>query len=195
MRGPSEINFTRPENYPFKAQNTIQEDDIVYTETVSYFHVNSSDRNTTSYPSVNNYRIVSDETFKNIHSIELVAASIANQGSPLNNPYLILKIDGLDHLHFSNKNVNKGFATMYLKSTTGAHVQPELGVLQRNILIFKTPLASLNNVDISIVSPNGTLFAFGEGAGDTTVAFSNSFLLKIITLEKSRKALHNRATF
>lgn len=185
---------SRTENYPFTSQNTTQEK-IEYVEVVSYFHLNSSDRNVTSYPSVNNYRIESSEVFKNIHSIELVAASVANQGSPLNNPYLILKIDGLDHLHFSNKNVNKGFTTMYLKYTTGPHVLPELGVLQRNILRFKTPLASLGSLTISILKPDGTLFSFGESAGDITPAYSNSFMLKLLTLEKSRKDLNNRATF
>lgn len=185
----------RQQNYPLVSQSNLQEPEIEYVETISYLHLNSSDRNTTSYPSVNSYRIESGEIFRNIHSIELVAASLANQGTPLNNPYLILKIDGLDHLHFSNKNVNKGFATMYLKYTTGPHIQPELGVLQRNILKFKSPLASLGSITLSILKPDGTLFNFGESAADTSVAYSNSFMLKIITLEKSRRELHNRATF
>jgi hypothetical protein len=185
----------RSQNYPFASQVTVQEKDIEYVEVISYLLINSSDRNVVSYPKVNNYRIDSDENFRNIHSIELVAASVANQGSPLNNPYLILKIDGLDHLHFSNKNVNKGFSTMYLKYTTGPHVQPELGVLQRNILKYKTPLASLSSFTISILKPDGSLFDFGESNGDVTPAYSNSFMLKIITLEKSRKDLRNLATF
>jgi hypothetical protein len=185
---------SKTENYPFVSQNTAQ-DPIEYIENISYFHLNSCDRNVTAYPSVNNYRIESSELFRNIHSVELIAASVANQGSPLNNPYLILKIDGLDHLHFSNKNVNKGFATMYLKYTTGQFIQPELGVLQRNVLKFKSPLASLGSLTVSILKPDGTLFNFGETPGDITPGFSNSFMLKIITLEKSRRDLNNRATF
>lgn len=181
-------------NYPFNEQNTKQSD-IVYVENVIYLHVNSSDRNTTSYPSVNSYRIDTEERFKNIKSIELVAASVANQNTVLNNPYLILKIDGLNHLNFSNKNVNTGFALMYLKYTTGAHVQPELGVLQRNVLNFRTPLASLSNINLQIVKPDGSLFSFGETSGDITTAYSNSFTLRIITLEKSRTPLNNRAVY
>lgn len=189
-----ETNFTKGQNYPFNEQNTKQSE-IAYSEVVNYLHINSSDRNTTSYPSVDSYRIDTEERFKNIKSIELVAASVANQGSVLNNPYLILKIDGLNHLNFSNKNVNTGFALMYLKYTTGAHVQPELGVLQRNVLNFRTPLASLSSINLQIVKPDGTLFSFGETSGDISTAYSNSFTLRIITLEKSRAPLNNRAVY
>jgi hypothetical protein len=185
----------RSVNYPLVSENNLQEQEIVYTETVSYLHLNSSDRNVTSYPSVNNYRIDSDEVFKNIHSIELIAASVANQNSVLNNPYLILKIDGLDHLNFSNRNTNRGFATLYLKYTTGAHVQSEFSPIQRSVLKFKHPLASLSSITLSILKPDGTLFSFGESAADVTVAYSNSFMLKIVTLEKSRSKINNRAVF
>jgi hypothetical protein len=189
-----ETNYTKVQNYPFNEQNTKQSD-IVYTEVVNYLHINSSDRNIIAYPSVNSYRLESGERFRNIKSIELVAASVANQNTVLNNPYLILKIDGLNHLDFSNKNVNSAFAILYLKYTTGAHVQPELGVLQRNVLNFRTPLASLSSINLQIVKPDGTLFSFGETSGDTSVNYSNSFTLRIITLEKSRVPLNNRAVY
>lgn len=189
-----ETNYTKGQNYPFAEQNT-KTSDIVYTEVVNYLHINSSDRNTTSYPNVNSYRIDTEERFRNIKSIELVAASVANQNTVLANPYLILKIDGLNHLNFSNKNVNTGFALMYLKYTVGGHVQPELGVLQRNVLNFRTPLASLSSINLQIVKPDGSLFSFTETAGDTSVTYSNSFTLRIITLEKSRADLTNRAVY
>lgn len=188
-----ETNYTRGQNFPFNEQNTKQSD-IVYTEVVNYLHINSSDRNTTSYPSVNSYRI-DTETFKNIKSIEVIGCSIANQNSVLNNPYLILKIDSLNHLSFSNLNVTSAFAILYLKYTTGAHVQSELGCTQRSILYFKTPLASLANITLSILKPDGTLFSFGETSGDTSVAYSNSFMLKITTIEKSRVDLNNRSVY
>lgn len=188
------FNLARPENYPIMDQDTRQPE-IQYTTTVSYLHINSSDRNVTSYPSVNSYRISLPDNYRNVHSIELATCSIANQGSPLNLPFLVLKIDGLNHIQFSNNSIDKAFATLYLKNTTAAHIQPELGVLQRNVLQFKTPLASLNYIELSILQPNGTLFSFGETSGDMTTAYSNSFLLKIITLEKSRQDLHNRAAF
>ena len=63
-----ETNYTKVQNYPFNEQNTKQSD-IVYTEVVNYLHINSSDRNTTSYPSVNSYRIDTEERFKNIKSL------------------------------------------------------------------------------------------------------------------------------
>lgn len=181
-------------NYPFNSQNTPQSD-IEYSQVVSYLHLNSSDRDPVAYPSVSEYRIESEEKFRNISSIELVASSIANQGSPLVNPYMVLRIDGLNHINFSNRNTNSGFAVMYLKQTTGPHVYSELGVLQRNVLNFKTPLASLNSIKLSIVGPDGSLFNFGEPPGDITPAFSNSFMLRVVTLEKSFKSLNKRAVF
>jgi len=186
--------YTVEQNYPFNAKNTILSD-IEYTQVISYLQLNSSDRDTIAYPSVSEYRIDSEEKFRNISSIELITASVANQGNPLVNPYLVLRIDGLNHINFSNRNTNSGFAVMYLKQTTGAHVYPELGVLQRNVLNFKTPLASLSSVKLSIVGPDGNLFNFGETPGDVTSTFSNSFMLRIVTLEKSRKDLNKRAVF
>ena len=84
---------------------------------------------------------------------------------------------------------------MFLQNTTGAHIQPELGVLQRNVLNFKTPLASLSNITLQILKPDGTLFSFGESSGDTTIAYSTSFTLRIVSIEKSRQSLNNRSVF
>lgn len=188
-------NYTRQENYPFSSENNVQNKDIKYEEIVSYIHVNSSDRNVSKYPSVNNYRIEFDNVLKNIHSIEIVAASVANQGSALNNPYLILGLDGLNHITFSDNSLKKGFATLYLDETASAHILPVLDLTGSNIYFFKTPLATLNHLDISIYAPDGTLFPFGEPSSDTTVTYSNSFLFKIRSLVKSRSDLNNRAVF
>jgi hypothetical protein len=180
-------------NYPFENKDTKQEIDIEYTSVVNYFHINSSERNVTSYPKVNNYKISSEISFRNIVSIEIVAASVANQNSVLSNPYLVLKIDGLDHIN--GNRFGKFFSTLYLKNTTGAHIQPELDILKNNTLFFKTPLASLENFSIQILKPDGTLCDFGEANGDVTTAYSNSFLFKIVTLEKSRVDLRNRSVY
>jgi hypothetical protein len=190
-----EVNYTKKQtNYPFESQNTVPSQ-IDYIETVSYLHINSSDRNVTAYPSVNSYNIDTEERFKNIKSIELIGCSIANQNTVTNNPYLILKIDGLNHLNFSNLNIASAFAILYIQNTSGAHVQSELGCNQRSILYFKNPLASLSKINLQILKPDGTLFSFGESPGDISVAYSNSFMLKITTLEKSRKDLNNRSVF
>jgi hypothetical protein len=166
--------------------SVLQEKDIEYDYDVEYLCINSSDRDITAYPKVNQYRIDFDCTFRNICSIEVVSASVANQNTPLSNPYFILKVDGMDHLNFSNKNMNKGFALLYLKPTTGAHVFPELGVLQRNVRVYKTPLASMSSLSVQILKPDGTLFDFGEANGDITTAYSNSFVFKITTASKNK---------
>lgn len=192
---PTSVNYTRQQNYPPVSDDklsTAVEPETTYEDHIHYVCINSSDRNVTAYPQVNNYRIDFEDTFKNISSIEIVNGTVANQASVQANPYLVVRVDGLNHLNFSNRNINKGFALFYLKPTTGAHVQPELGVLQRNIRTFRTPLASLNSIDISLTKPDGTLFSFGEGAGDVTVPYQNSFVFKIVCKEINRKSLQHR---
>lgn len=180
-------------NYTIHNQNFPMENVVVneivksdYETEISYVCINSSDRAPSLYPKVNNYRIALQDTFKNVSSIEIVSGSVGNQNSVQTLPYLIIKIDGLDHLTFSNLNINKGFALLYLKPTSGAHVQPELGCLQRNVRHFKTPLSSLSSFQIQLLKPDGTLFDFGESNGDVTVAYSNSFVFKIVTIVKKR---------
>lgn len=187
-----------PSNYPSPSdvQTSIrQEKNITYSEQIHYLCVNSSDRDTDAYPKVNDYRISFEDTFKNVSSIEIISGSLANKNLIQANPYLIMRTNNHDHLSFSNKNINKGFALLYLKPTTGAHVQPELGCLQRNVRIFKTPLASLNSLNIQLVKPDGNLFSFGENDFDTSVEYQNSFVFKIITKEKSREELNFRGVF
>lgn len=195
---PTNVNYSRQSNYPPAVDerfSTTVESGTTYQEFIHYVCINSSDRDTTAYPKVNNYRINFEDTFKNVSSIEIVNGTVANQATVQANPYLVVRVDGLNHLNFSNKNINKGFALFYLKPTTGAHVQPELGVLQRNIRTFRTPLASLNSLSISLTSPDGELFEFGEGAGDVTVPYQNSFVFKIVCKEIDRSTMDHRNLF
>lgn len=192
---PTNTNYSRQQNYPLTRDerlSTTVENATTYEDYVHYVCINSSDRNVTAYPHVNHYRIDFEDTFKNISSIEIVNGTVANQGSVQVNPYLVVRVDGLNHLNFSNKNINKGFALFYLKPTTGAHVQPELGVLQRNVRTFRTPLVSLSSLTISLTTPDGELFSFGEGAGDITVVNQNSFVFKIVCKEINRTSIGHR---
>lgn len=181
--------------YKSSFNDKIEENRQKYEEEIHYVCINSSDRDTSKYPKVNSYRIDLQDTFKNIHSIEIVSGSVANQNSVQSFPYLIIKFDGMDHLTFSNNNINKGFALLYLKPTTGAHVQPELGCLQRNVRIFKTPIASLASITIQYFKPDGTLFDFGEANGDVSVTYQNSLVLKITTKEVLRKPIQQRMVY
>ncbi len=174
---------------------TIPKNEQNYEEHIHYICINSSDRNATLYPKVNNYRIDFQDVFKNIYSIEIAAGSVANQNSVQNLPYLVVKFDGMDHLTFSNNNINKGFALLYLKPTTGAHVYPELGCLQRNVRYFQTPLASLGSISVQFFKPDGTLFDFGESNGDITTAYQNSLVLKITTKEVVRQPIQQNMVY
>ncbi len=174
---------------------TIPSNELVYEEQIHYICINSSDRDAAKYLKVNNYRIDFQDIFKNIHSIEIVAGSVANQNSVQSLPYLVVKFDGMDHLTFSNNNINKGFALLYLKPTAGAHVYPELGCLQRNVRFFKTPLASLASISVQFYKPDGTLFDFGEPNGDTTTTYQNSLVLKIVTKEVIREPIQQNMVY
>lgn len=181
--------------YRHSFNQSIPKNDQQYEEEIHYVCINSSDRDATKYPKVNNYRIDLQDVFKNIYSIEIVVGSVANQNAVQALPYLVVKFDGMDHLTFSNNNINKGFALLYLKPTTGAHVYPELGCLQRNVRYFKTPMASLASISVQFYKPDGTLFDFGEPNGDLTVAYQNSLVLKIITKEVIREPIQQNMVY
>lgn len=184
-------------NFEVKDYNktVIPQNNLSYTDELHYLCINSSDRDPSKSPKVNDYRIYLQDTFKNISSIEIVMASIANKNSVQNYPYLIVKLDGLDHLTFSNNNINNGFALLYLKPTVGTHVYPELGCLQRNVRYFNTPLASLNSLRVSFYTPAGVLFDFGEPDGDITVPFQNSIVFKITTREVDRRQIQQKNVY
>lgn len=178
--------FTRPENFPFKQEIIYNQGEVDYKEQIHYICINSSDRDITKDLFVNKYRIDLQDNFKNVTSLEIVSGSVANKNSVQNNPYLVLRIEGLNHLTFSNNNINNGFALLYLKPTSGLHVQPELGCLQRNIRVFDTPLANLNSIALEFRKPDGTLFSFGDTSGETANDYQNSLVFKIVTRDRKR---------
>lgn len=144
------------------------------TSRVDYILINSSDRDISKYPKVNNYTIPLSYTIKNITQIELISSSIPNKNTPFFLPYLLLKCDGIENIKTGTRNA---FSCLYLKPTTSDHIQVETGSLFPKI--FDTPLSSLSRINIAIANPDGTLFNFTEPNGDLTNAFQNSFLFKV----------------
>lgn len=175
-----------------------QEKNIEYTERVEYLHVSSVDRDTVAYPSVNEYRFVFEDTFKNVKAIRMIGATIPNQNSILDNPEVIIEIEEFNHITFSSKNINKGFAVLPLKSpsqSVNGFINPEMACNLNSELVFRTPLAKLNSMTITIKDIYGEKIDFDEPTGSIEKQFQNTFLFKITTMEKDRNALNHRNVF
>jgi hypothetical protein len=172
-----------------------------------YISISSSNRDSTNYPLHYDYRINFDQPFKNIKEIELISAIFPNQAAAssgsdiLNESHFVLDIDSLNYIEFPN-NVGsqalKGFSILPLKPPTknsGGFIIPELGCIYHKSRVFKTPLASLDHLNIKIRDSDGNLYDFGHPNGTTTKSHQNHFVFKITVEEVDRTILNNRNVF
>lgn len=165
--------------------------DISYTTKYpTYQQISSNDRDRAIYPNLNYYRIQFQSKIKNIVEIELVNIIFPNVANILLEPYLVLEIDELpSNIEFSCTDIHKAFAILPLKKpndTTGSFIVPELGQNYKTTMKFRTPLASLDRMTISIKDMNGNLYNFGSDTSlpnPPTKALQNSLLFKITTLD------------
>lgn len=181
-----------------QAFSTTKEPGVVYAERVDFLHVSSIDRNTVFYPKANNYRITFEDTFKNVKSIKLIGATLPNQNGILDNPSVIIQIDEINHLNFSSNNINRGFAVLPLKGPTRAtdgFIVPEMSCNLNSYVEFRTPLAKLNAFTINITGIDGQNIDFGDPDGSLDKKYQNTFLFRVVTMEKSRDELHHRNVY
>jgi hypothetical protein len=155
----------------------------------NYIQISSQDRDTTAYPSVNKYCIRFSSELKNIVSIQLASAVIPTitTGEPL----LILKINELDSNIQSNSNSYKNSLTQ-LQLTDGnanGFINVDLKLSDRIIQCYKTPIASLSKLTISILDINGNLYNFGTDSSPPLKSLQNHFIFKIVTREKNMNRL------
>lgn len=178
--------------------STLQEPDVTYTERVDFLHVSSIDRDVTFYPKSSHYRFQFEDTFKNVKSIKLIGATIPNQNDILDNPSVIVQIDEINHLNFSSNNINKGFAVLPLKGPSRAvdgFIVPEMACNLNSFVELRTPIAKLNSFTITITGIDGEIIDFGEPSGSLLKKFQNTFLFRIVTMEKNRSQLNHRNVF
>lgn len=198
-------NFENLQNNPFPLNRTqqlsvIQEPKIAYEEIEVNIVVNSKDRDTNSYPNPNKYRINLPYNLKNIKSIELLTVVFPDRaatGSILQEPCLNICVEEINHLEFSDTNINKAFAVVPLKppNVAGGFLVPELGCVYNTPCVFKTPLASLSHLTISITDMYGILFNFGTDTNPPTKYLQNVMVFKVTTLEKSITPLNQRNVY
>ena len=188
---------------PMKSDNplsVIQEEDVTYENTSHFVFISSSYRDDVNYPLHYDYRVELQNEYKNVKSVEMISATIPNITGILDEPVVVFDIDELNFIDFPSKsgNSHKGFTIIPLKSpnkTTDGFINPELSCTYRGVFEHKTPIASLNHLRIKIRDVDGNLYDFGAPAGSTAKKDQHSFVLKIVTQEKSRDNLNYRNVF
>jgi len=194
-------------NYPevFNGHNNshasiLQEKDPKYTSFVYYLAVSSASRDPTNYPLHYDFHVNLDTVYKNVKTVELISAILPNQPAEiLDEPFLSIDIEELNHIDFASTNVNhQAFAVLPLKASTkatGGFINPELGSIYHTTLTYHTPLAKLSSLGIKIRDMNGNLFDFGQPAGSMDKAYQTNLIFKIGVEEMSRAPLNHRNVF
>jgi hypothetical protein len=176
-----------------------QENNIEYEEVVKYFTISSKDRDVSIYPNVSRYSVNLETEIKNIISIELIQAMIPDKNDVLEEPYLLLKIDELDEVMMSNdRHISDAFAILQLASPTtpGGFIMIDKRIHEQTIKFFRTPKASLNKLTVTITDAYGTPFDFGADTPSPPVkALQNTFVFRVILLEKKRNMLEHRNVY
>lgn len=195
-------DYNKVYNKDFNVQYSVKnESDIQYEENSYYITVSSRDRDRSVYPDVNRYSINLPQEFRNIYSVELVQAIIPAKNDSEAEPYLLLDIDEVIDVMISNdKHISDSFAILQTTSptTVGGFMQIDKRIHENTVKYYKTPKASLAKITISIKDCLGNLFNFGsDTALPSTVdkSLQNTFVFKIVTLEKRRSELNNRNIF
>jgi hypothetical protein len=100
----------------------------------------------------------------------------------------------LNHLEFSDQNINNGFAVLPLKppAKSGGFLIPDFACNLNTPNVFKTPLASINSLTLTLTDFYGVPFNFGSDSSPPTKSLQNVFVFKIITEEVSQEKLQQR---
>lgn len=174
-----------------------QEPSIEYVKKEYYLSVSSKDRDTDNYPSCSNYTMILSKDFKNIDSIELIQGIIPDKNNVLHEPFLLLQIQELeDVMVSSDTNMSNAFAILQLTSSvsSGYFINTAHHVHENTVKYFNTPKSSLNKLTIKITDVDGNIFDFG-GSGSNAKAYQNTFIFRIVCLEKSTDALKHRNVY
>jgi len=177
------------------------ESNVEYEENTHYLSISSKDRDRTVYPNVNNYIIELPNEFKNIYSVELIQAIIPAKNNADEEPYLLLNIGEISDVVLSNdKNISDSFAILQPNTPIkpAGFMQIDKRIHENTVKYYKTPKANLSRMTIKILDSLGDVFDFGTdtippNAIDETL--QNTFIFKIVTLEKRRKELNHRNVF
>jgi hypothetical protein len=191
----SEYDTSIRKNIPFKG-----EEEIEYVRHENYAFISSSHRDTTAYPLHYDYKIKFTNPYKNVKCVEMISVSIPNSTNILDEPVVVFDINEINHVDFLvNTTSNKIFCALPLNApnkTTNGFIKIDASTsLNKSKLIFKNPISELSMLSIKIRDVDGAFLDFGVPNGSTTKSLQHSFVLKIITEEKSRKTISYRNVF
>lgn len=140
-------------------------DTIIQTHSV---FIDSRDRNRDKYPSSNEFTVrfngsgndddaIIEETYRNIHSIELTQCVLPNLVlGATGHMYITLEIDEInDNFQGTNDTLSDAFAYILPRDIYGTRLQ------DKHKRVFKTPKASLGKLSFKFRQPNGSLVNFG----------------------------------
>lgn len=175
-----------------KSKPVLQKNTTEYEETVHYLTIESKSRNLTNYPQPSNYKISFEQTYRNVKSIELISATLPDQGNITDEPYLLLNIDEITNIDSSVDEIFNTFAVLQLPPviTSGKFINIPMGLsCVGTPKIFKTPLAKLDKISLSIRNYDNELFSFGDDTlgSPPNKQYQNIFIFKIITKDKKRE--------
>ena len=189
-------NFDNAYSSKFNEQLSIErEPNVLYEKVNNYLTVSSNQRDLVAYPNPNRYAINFSETFKNIYSIELLQAIIPAKNNVDAEPYLLLKIEELEDVMFSSdRHISDSFAILQMAPpiTAGGFVQIDKRIHENTVKYFKVPKASLNKMTVTITDCSGVPFNFGSDSNPPSKALQNTFVFRIVTMEKTRESLNQR---
>jgi hypothetical protein len=174
----------------------LQEPDINYSRVEYYLTVSSRDRDVSIYPNGSQFSVVLPKEFKNVYSIELLQAIIPNQNSVLDEPYLVLTVDELDDIMYSNnKTIAEGFAMLMLTPPNGNFISIDNRIHENTVLYFGTNnKAKLSKMTVKITDVDGNIFDFG-GSSSTAKLYQSTFVFRIVQMERSTGTLNTRNVF
>ena len=192
-------NFSKNFEISENSQRSLsQESEIEYEKKMHYLSVSSKDRDTIQFPNVNKYVLNFQKEYKNIHSIELIQAIIPSKNDVTLEPYLLLQIDEINDVIDSNDtNISNAFTFLQIAQpvTANGFIQMDSRIQEYTVKYFDTPKASLSKMTITIKDYSGNPFDFGTPISPLDKPFQNTFIFKITTLEKKRKALNFRTVY
>jgi hypothetical protein len=136
---------------------------------------------------------------KNITSIELIQSIIPDKNNVTDEPYLLLKLDEVkDVMVSNNQHVSDAFAMLLLcsPSKAGAFIQIDQRVHEHTVKYFRQPKANLSKLTVTITDSYGNPFDFGNDApSPPNKSYQNTFVFKIVCLEKTRSSLNYRNVY
>lgn len=190
MYSNSVDNLTNEVKQPLSIQ---QEPNIEYEKREHYLVVTSLNRNTTTHPNQNHYQIILDKEYKNLYQIELIQSILPDRNNITEEPYVLLKVDEISETMDSvDTAISNSFAILCLPSPTGNYLVIDKRIHENVVKTFIQPKAKLDKLTMSICNHLGQPFNFGTG---NEKQLQNTFVFKLITLERKRDTLSHRNVF